>query len=537
MSDRDIMEYDLVVVGAGPAGLATAIRYKQLNSDATVCILEKASEIGAQILSGAVMEPSALDKLLPEWRDNPPAICVEAKKDRFAFMTKTKSYRLPTPPQQKNHGNFIISLGSLCNWMGTKAEELEIDVFPGFSGAAPLFNDNNEVIGIRCGDMGVNKAGEETSGFAPGVDIHAKFTVLSEGCRGSISKQLIAKYQLDADKSPQTYGLGFKELWQLPEGRTVPGTIQHTIGWPLNSSTYGGSFLYELDGDKVSIGFVSGLDYADPDFSPFEAFQQFKHHPEVKKLLEGGEILSSGARTIVEGGLQAMPKLEMPGAILVGDAAGTINVVKIKGIHMALGSGMLAAEHLHETGSTAGFDAHWRASPLNAELHKIRNIRPGFLKGMWRGLITAAIETVTFGKLPRTLDNHHDHDSLKKISELTAQPDINERLNWVSRDLPPRDRLASVYFASNAHDEDQPIHLKVADTDLCVTKCAEEFGNPCTRFCPAGVYEIVEEEDGKRLQINSANCVHCKACDIKDPYQQITWTTPEGGSGPNYQNL
>ncbi|MFK8030708.1 MAG: 4Fe-4S dicluster domain-containing protein [Gammaproteobacteria bacterium] len=526
------MEYDLVVVGAGPAGLATAIRYKQLNADATVCILEKASEVGAQILSGAVMEPGVLDKLLPEWRDHKPAICVEAQKDRFAYMTKNKTVTLPTPPQQKNHGNFIISLGSLCSWMGSKAEELEIDVFPGFAGAEALFNDQGEVIGVRCGDMGVAKDGTHGPGFAPGVDIHAKFTVLSEGCRGSISKQLIKKFELDAGKSPQTYGLGFKELWQLPEGRTQAGNIQHTIGWPLNSTTYGGSFCYQLDQDRLYIGFVSGLDYADPEFSPFEAFQQFKHHPEMKALLEGGEILSSGARTIIEGGLQSLPKLDMPGALLVGDSAGTINVVKIKGIHMAMGSGVLAAEHLSSAKTTEGFDALWRASPMNGELKKIRNIRPGFAKGLWRGLITAAIETVTMGKLPRTLDNHSDHDSLNKLDGYTA-PDYG----WVNRDLPPRDRLASVYFASNEHDEDQPIHLKVTDTDLCVTKCAEEYGNPCTKFCPAGVYEIVEEEGNKRLQINSANCVHCKACDIKDPYQQINWTTPEGGSGPNYQNL
>lgn len=532
MIERDVMEYDLVVVGAGPAGLTTAIRYKQLNADASVCVLEKASEIGAHILSGAVMEPHVIDQLLPEWRENKPAICVPAGKDRFAYMTKTKTWSLPTPPQQKNHGNFIISLGSLCNWMGTKAEELGIDVFPGFAGAEALFNDSGDVIGVRCGDMGVTRSGEHNSSFAPGVDIHAKFTVLSEGCRGSISKQLIEKFALDAGKSPQTYGLGFKELWQVPEGRVKPGSIQHTIGWPLDKNTYGGSFLYHLDQDRVYIGFVVGLDYTDPDFKPFEAFQQFKNHPDNKALLEGGEIISAGARTIVEGGLQSLPKMEMPGALLVGDSAGTLNVPKIKGIHMSMGSGVLAAEFLHEQGTTAGFDAKWRASTMNTELHKVRNLRPGFNKGLWRGLLTAVIETVTFGKLPRTLDNHADHEVLNQLDQQRAVD-----YDWKERELPPRDRLASVYFASNAHDEDQPVHLKVADTNLCIEKCTEEFGNPCTRFCPAGVYEIVEEQGQKRLQINSANCVHCKACDIKDPYAQINWTTPEGGSGPNYQNL
>ena len=525
------MSYDVVVVGAGPAGLAFAIRLKQLAPQKTVCVLEKGSEVGAHVLSGCVMEPAALDSLLPDWRKTPPSVCVPAADDRFVFLTKRGSFRLPTPPQMKNHGNLIISLGSLCAWLGKQAEALGVDVFPGFTAAAPLL-ENGKVVGIRCGDMGLNKDGTPGPNFAAGVDIKAGVTVLAEGCRGSVSKQLIREFKLDAHSSPQTYGLGFKELWRVPSGRVRPGHIQHSVGWPLDSKTYGGSFLYHLDQDRVYVGFVVGLDYEDPGFQPFEAFQQFKNHPSVKSLLEGGEILAAGARTIIEGGLQSLPKLEMPGAMLIGDAAGTLNVPKIKGVHMALRSGMLAAEHLAETGSSKGFDARWRHSPSARELHKVRNIRPGFRWGLWMGLLNAAWETLTLGLLPWTLGNHADWSSLKKRAAITKRAD-----DYVERSLPPKDRLSSVYFAATSHDEHQPAHLKVSDLDLCATRCAEEFGNPCTRFCPAQVYEMVEEHGVKRLQINAANCVHCKACDIKDPYEIITWTTPEGGSGPNYQNL
>lgn len=533
MSEREQIEFDVLVVGAGPAGLAAAIRLKQLSPETQICVIEKGSQVGAHILSGAVIEPAPLDELLPGWRDEPPPVCVPARRDEFAFLTASGRIRLPTPPQMHNKGNFIVSLGATCAWLAEKAEALEIEVFPGFAASEPLFDEAGErVIGVRIGDMGLDKDGNPKDSYTQGIDILAQVTVLAEGCRGSLAKALISRFGLDSEADPQTYGIGMKELWQLPEGRTEPGLIQHSIGWPLDRRTYGGSFLYHLDQDRLAIGFVVGLDYENPAFSPFEAFQQFKHHPSVKPLLQGGEIISSGARAIVEGGIQSLPRMEMPGALLIGDAAGVLNVPKIKGTHQAMRSGMLAAEHLAEGLQTQGYDGRFRASPAARELHTVRNIRPGFQRGLWGGLINAAVETVTAGKLPRTLHNHADWSALKPRSEPFDEPARHDR------DLPPRDRLAAVYFAATEHDEDQPVHLRVADTGICATRCAEEYDNPCTRFCPANVYEMVDDgAGGRRLQINAANCVHCKTCDIKDPYEIITWVPPEGGSGPNYQNL
>ncbi len=530
---RDVMDYDVVIVGAGPAGLACAIRLKQLRAALTVCVLEKASAVGAHALSGAVIEPGPLDALAPEWRQTPPGICVPAKRDEFRLLTRTGSVSLPLPPQLHNRGNFIMSLGLLTPWLAQKAEAVGVDVFPGFAAAEALFTSDESVAGVRIGDMGVQKNGERGPSYAPGADIRARTTVIAEGARGSLAKQLIRRYGLDARSCPQTYGLGLKELWQLPEGRVEPGLIQHTLGWPLDSRTYGGSFIYHLNDDRVYVGFVSGLDYQDPRFSPFEAFQQFKHHPTVKPLLEGGEIVAGGARAIAAGGWQSIPRLEMPGALLIGDAAGGVNVPKIKGVHQAIRSGMLAAEHLAQTGSPAGFDARWRASPGGQELRAVRNFKPAFKYGLWVGMANAALEVAARGRTPWTLRNRTpDHARLKFLAD-DASPDRG----WVERTLPPRDRVASVFFASTSHDENQPVHLKVLDPRICVDRCAREFGNPCQRFCPAAVYEILEEPGGKRLQVNAANCVHCKACDIKDPYEIINWTTPEGGSGPNYQAL
>ncbi len=532
MPDRDVMEYDVVIVGAGPAGLACAIRLKQLKQALTVCVLEKASAIGAHILSGCVMEPGPLDALLPEWRNSPPAICVQAKRDEFWYLTRRSGWRLPNPPQMHNRGNFIISLGQLVPWMSQRAEALGVDVFPGFAAAEALIEDGR-VAGVRLGDMGLTKDGTPGPNHAPGADIRAGTTILAEGCRGSVAKQVIARLDLDAGCSPQTYGLGFKELWQLPPGRAEPGLIQHTVGWPVDSRTYGGSFLYHLDQDRVYVGYVVGLDYEDARFAPFEAFQQFKHHPRVRRLLEGGELLSYGARTIAAGGWQSLPRMEAPGLMLIGDAAGTLNVPKIKGVHQAIRCGVLAAEQLAESGKPEGFDARWRASEGGRELKRVRNIKPGFHRGLWFGMANAAFETAIGGRSPWTLTHHENHLALHRLGDGKVPA-----RNWGERDLPPRDRVSAVFHAGNVHDESQPVHLKVADTSICATRCITEFGNPCERFCPANVYEMVDDgAGGRRLQINAANCVHCKACDIKDPYGIITWTTPEGGSGPNYQNL
>jgi electron-transferring-flavoprotein dehydrogenase len=544
--ERDVMEYDIAVIGAGPAGLSCAIRLKQLKPDVSICVLEKASTVGAHSLSGAVLEPGPLEKLLPEWKTEYAAMKVPATEDDFRILTQTGSFKpmpdfllklLPSSMTYgtpfNNHGNYIVSLGQLTAWLAQKAEALGVEVFPGFAAADAVFDESGKVKGVRVGDMGLERNGEPGPNYAPGVEIHAGTTVLAEGARGSVSKTLIKRFDLAQGHCPQTFALGYKELWQVPPGRVRPGRIEHALGWPADPKTYAGSFLYHLDNHRVYVGYIVGLDYKDPRLAPFEAFQQYKNHPTVKSLLEGGEILSAGARTVAAGGWQSTPTLEMPGALLVGDAGGTLNFAKIKGVHQAIRSGTLAGEHLAEAGAAAGFDAKWRASEGGQELQRVRNFKPAFKRGMWAGLLNSAWETVTHGKSPWTLKNTADWSTLEKLDEFTS-PDRH----WVERTLPPRDRVSFVFFAGNSHDESQPVHLKVADTSICADRCTKEFGNPCERFCPAGVYEMVDDgKGGKRLQINAANCVHCKACDIKDPYEIITWTTPEGGSGPNYQNL
>jgi len=544
--ERESLQYDVVIVGAGPAGLACAIRLKQLKPAASVCVLEKGSAVGAHSLSGAVLEPGPLEQLLPEWSGEYTGMKVPATEDDFRIFTRRGSFK-PVPgwligllPRSmtystpfNNHGNYIVSLGQLTAWLAAKAESLGVEVFPGFAAAAPLYDEGGAVRGVQIGDMGLDRTGAPGPSFTAGVEILAPLTVLAEGARGSIAKQLIARFGLARGHCPQTFALGYKELWQLPPGRVRPGRIEHGLGWPADPYTYAGSFLYHLDNDRVYVGYIVGLDYRDPRLAPFEAFQQYKNHPQVKPLLEGGEIISAGARTIAAGGWQSTPTLEMPGAILIGDAGGTLNFAKIKGVHQAIRSGTLAGEHIAASGGGGGFDARWRASQGGRELRRVRNFKPAFKRGMWLGLVNSAWELLTAGHSPWTLKNSADWSRLAKLDQVDS-PDRG----WVERTLPPRDRVSFVFFAGNAHEESQPVHLKVADTRICIERCSHEFGNPCERFCPAGVYEIVDDgSGGRRLQINAANCVHCKACDIKDPYEIITWTTPEGGSGPNYQSL
>ncbi len=538
-AERDVMEYDVVIVGAGPAGLAAAIRLKQLNAETSVCVIEKSSTIGAHILSGAVIETGPLDALLPDWRDNPPPICVEATDDEFWLLSKTGGRKLPVPPGMHNTGNVIVSLGAMCAWLAPQAEALGVEIYPGFAADETLHDDTpgesiGKVIGVRIGDMGVASDGAHKPGYTQGIDIRAKVTVLAEGARGHLTKRLVNRFKLDADSDPQGYSIGIKELWQVPEERVSPGKVVHSFGWPADSKTYGGSFLYHLDKGRIALGYVSGLDYRDPGYKPWEAFQQWKNHPMIKPLLDGGEIVSAGARAIVTGGYQSLPKTEMPGALLIGDTAGLLNVPKVKGTHQAIRSGMLAAEHLDANAlAPEGFDTKLRASEAMAELRKVRNIKPGFKRGLWWGMLNAAWETITGGRSPWALKNTPDWSSLHKLGE-HEEP----KRDYLDRTLAPRDRLAGVYFAATEHDEDQPVHLQVADTSICIDRCTTEYNNPCTRFCPANVYEIVEDEaEGRRLQINAANCVHCKTCDIKDPYEIINWVTPEGGAGPNYRNL
>ena len=540
MSERDTLEYDVAIVGAGPAGLACALRLRQLDESLRICVLEKAASIGAHALSGAILDPGPLDALLPQWREQMPEICVPVVRDEFRLLTRRRSLRLPTPPPQRNHGNFIVSLCQLLGKLGAHAESIGIDVFSGFAAAEPLYDANGAVSGVRLADMGRQRDGSEGASFSPGADIRATCTIVAEGCRGSLAKVLIRRFGLNAERSPPSYGLGYKELWQLPPGRTRPGLVQHTIGWPLPASIYGGGFVYHLNADRIYIGLIVGLDYLEPTFKPFEAFQQFKHHPTLLPLLTGGEPIGYGARAIAAGGAQALPRLEMPGAMLIGDAAGTLNVARLKGIHQAMRSGVLAAEHWIEARSPMGFDQRWRNSVGGRELQRVRNIKPAFKHGLWVGLANAVLETAVRGRTPWTLQNRPNHIMHRLVDglEQDSAADPATPRSWVTRSLPPRDRTAAVYLAGTSHEEQQPVHLHVHDTNICIERCTREYANPCTRFCPAAVYEIVADADGHRhLQINAANCVHCKACDIKDPYEIITWTTPEGGSGPNYQNL
>ena len=537
---REELSYDVVIVGAGPAGLSTAIKLKQLNSELSVCILEKSSEVGAHILSGNVFETKALDELIPNWKDLDSPIKTDVRSEDFLFYTNNKSIKIPNfllPKALQNHGNYIISLSNLCKWLGEFAENLGVEIFPGFAASKLIYDESNQVIGVQTGDMGLDKENNPKDNFEPGINIKGKVTVLSEGCRGHLGKEAVKKFNLDKNnKSPQQYGIGFKEIWEISQENHSLGKVSHSVGWPLSNDIYGGSFCYHAENNQIYLGYVIGLDYKNPYLSPYDEFQQFKTHPDVKKLLQGGKRISYGARALIEGGLQSLPQMHMPGALLIGCDAGTLNMPKIKGSHTAMKSGIIAAEvienHISKNEDLSSYEDKFKNSWVHKELHQARNVKPSFQWGLIPAMIFTGIDQKLFGgKLPFTLQHKHaDHETLipAKDAKKITYPKYDGVFTF--------DKPSSVYLSGTNHADDQPCHLLLNDKDLSTTYTIEEYDEPAQRYCPAGVYEVEfdEEIQKKVLKINSQNCIHCKTCDIKEPSQNIEWVTPEGGGGPIY---